>query len=629
MNKQMEKIRILLKMIWYNRKNYILYLICNIFIIAFFQAFLSIGENESFMSADKIDPMISSNIFAPTVLTALFMILFVPYVYEAFLKSRKQEYAILITLGLTQYEVICNMMLECLLISIVSFFLGIVTGSILSVFFFFYLHNVIGLLSMTWTLHLGAYIVVGKVYALVVIIILLLNIVRFLHAEILELFNARYKEEKEKRGSNIFLLLGILLIIVAVIVMLYAYNFEKTYIWFISIGIIITGLGIMLANFDCIFTKIQSVKWKISLSLVLQYIKSWRLVSFIASILFISTIFFTAHCGVTYQNFTRNALTYSPYDLFYVQYNDINNMEQKEIRQTLDKYGITITDEKQLGMLRNNFCNIISADDVNKKYGCTYEVEPGYFIQLFQFDMNDGYEHDFQANKQITIGLDNNEKMHLKLQGKSNRILMNSCRSLADMTLIVNEQDFMKIRNNSNDYIYETAVMFNFNQWKDSGNAIQELQENMSRMNGLSMEDQSTYMLSSKIETYCIAKQSSEVLTFLILFVDILFFAAANICLFYKIKSELEEEKHIINKLYRVGITDQELWNILFKKNICYYFISLIIAIFIGIFYSYSVNAIYDYGKIGIICGMCVSGIIIIIQFVLIWRITKFETKKQ
>lgn len=106
MNKQMEKIRILLKMIWYNRKNYILYLVCNIFIIAFFQAFLSIGENESFMSADKIDPMISSNIFAPTVLTALFMILFVPYVYEAFLKSRKQEYAVLITLGVTQYEVI-------------------------------------------------------------------------------------------------------------------------------------------------------------------------------------------------------------------------------------------------------------------------------------------------------------------------------------------------------------------------------------------------------------------------------------------------------------------------------------------------------------------------------------------
>ncbi len=628
MNKQMEKIRILLKMIWYNRKNYILYLVCNIFIIAFFQAFLSIGENESFMSADKIDPMISSNIFAPTVLTALFMILFVPYVYEAFLKSRKQEYAVLITLGVTQYEVICNMLLECLIISIVSFCAGIVTGSVLSVFFFFYLHNVIGLRSMKWTLHLGAYVSVGKVYALVVIIILLLNIVRFLHAEILELFNARYKEEKGKKGSNIFLLLGILLIIVAVIVMLYAYNFEKTYIWFISTGIIITGIGIMLANFDCIFMKIRSVKWKISLSFVLQYIKSWRMVSFIAAILFISAIFFTAHCGVTYQNFTRNALTYSPYDLFYVQYNDINNMEQKEIMQTLDKYDITITEEKRLGLLRNSFCNIISADDVNKKYGCTYEVEPGYFIQLFQFDINDGYEHDFQANKQITIGLGNHEKMHLKLQGKSNKILMNSCRSLADITLIVNEQDFMKIRNHSNDCIYETAVMFNFSQWKDSGNAMQELQEKMSRMNELPMEDQSAYMLSSKIETYSVAKQSSEVLTFLLLFVDILFLVAANICIFYKIKSELKEEKHIIYKLYRVGITDQELWKILFEKNICYYFVSLIIAIFIGVFYSYSVNAIYDYGKIGIICGMGVSGIIMFMQFVVIWEITKFETKR-
>lgn len=85
-------------------------------------------------------------------------------------------------------------------------------------------------------------------------------------------------------------------------------------------------------------------------------------------------------------------------------------MEQKEIMQTLDKYDITITEEKRLGLLRNSFCNIISADDVNKKYGCTYEVEPGYFIQLFQFDINDGYEHDFQANKQITIGLGNHEK---------------------------------------------------------------------------------------------------------------------------------------------------------------------------------------------------------------------------
>lgn len=39
----------------------------------------------------------------------------------------------------------------------------------------------------------------------------------------------------------------------------------------------------------------------------------------------------------------------------------------------------------------------------------------------------------------------------------------------------------------------------------------------MSRMNELPMEDQSAYMLSSKIETYSVAKQSSEVLTFLLL----------------------------------------------------------------------------------------------------------------
>ena len=169
--------------------------------------------------------------------------------------------------------------------------------------------------------------------------------------------------------------------------------------------------------------------------------------------------------------------------------------------------------------------------------------------------------------KKISVKCRDGSELHLELDGQENKILLNSCRSLADKTLIVNEQDYMKIKENSSEYMCETAVMYQFGDWQTSGTAIRELQESMSKQNSLSEEDQYVYTLSSKIESYETAKQSSEVLAFLLFFVDAMFFATANISIFYKVKSELNDEKHIALNLYRVGITDKEFWNILTKKN--------------------------------------------------------------
>ena len=621
----MEKARIFLKMVWFNRKNYLLYLLCNSFTIAFLQAFLSIGQNQSFMFSNKIDPMISSNVFAPTVLTILFMILFIPYTYEAFFKSRKQEYAVLMTLGMTEYEIIGTMMAECLMIGVLSFVCASVLGTLLSVFFFFFLRNVIGLSAMGWEFHIDTYTTSGKMYAVVIAIILLLNIIKLIHAQLLDLFKARYKEERKSKGNTAFLIIGLAVILSAAAIMIYNYDLGSTNVWFLSVGIAFIGLSIVFRNFDCTFYKNRNNKWKISLSLVLQYIKSWRLISFISAFLFIVVIFFSAHCAVTFPSFADTALAYSPYDLFYVRSTQVNTMAKSEMTQIFDKYGVSITEEKTLDFLRNESFNILPSNEVNDKFGCEFKVAPGQFIQLFQYDENDGYEHDLQPVKKISVKCRDGSELHLELEGQENKILLNSCRSLADKTLIVNEQDYMKIKENSSEYMCETAVMYQFGDWQTSGTAIRELQESMSKQNSLSEEDQYVYTLSSKIESYETAQQSSEVLAFLLFFVDAMFFAAANISIFYKVKSELNDEKHIALNLYRVGITDKEFWNILTKKNGCYYLIPVLSAILIGVFYSYSVNSVYEYGKAGLICGLIVSCILLLVQVLIIWKVTKYE----
>lgn len=70
---------------------------------------------------------------------------------------------------------------------------------------------------------------------------------------------------------------------------------------------------------------------------------------------------------------------------------------------------------------------------------------------------------------------------------------------------------------------------------------------------------------------------------------------------------------------------EKELQNILLKKNFFYYFVPFMIGGAFGIFYCYSVNAIYDYGIIGLICGGVIAIIICMMQMFVFWRAIQYE----
>lgn len=87
------------KMLRVNFNRYRLYFFCNLFAVSLFECFASIFTNSSFMDADIVNPLISSNIYFPSILAALFLILFLPVSCQAFFAVRKQEYGILFPWG--------------------------------------------------------------------------------------------------------------------------------------------------------------------------------------------------------------------------------------------------------------------------------------------------------------------------------------------------------------------------------------------------------------------------------------------------------------------------------------------------------------------------------------------------
>ncbi|NBH13103.1 ABC transporter permease [Lachnospiraceae bacterium] len=621
-------LKILFKMIRYNHKSYKLYMYCNTFTMTLLFAFLSICSNDSFMHSYYIDSKISYNILAPAALICLFTILFLPYAYKAFLKGRKQEYSILMTLGMTEREVIANMFLECLTVSSIGCIAGLICGSGLAALFFLFLRYTIGLTTIQWEFHISAYLAALILYTGVIIIILFINILEFIKANLAELMSAKQKEERKKRGTMPRLIIGCGTLFLSFFIMLSVYSSGKTNLSLLSMGTAIIGIALTVSNFDSVMPKNIKRNWKISISFLMQHQKSWKTVTFLSASLFGLLIFFSGLSITLYSNSLSNAMTYSPYDLFYVQDHISNRISSRKLEHILNNNGVSVSSRKKVEMLRNGAFNIISAKELHKKLGTNYQPVEGSYIQLFQEDLNDGYEHSLTPLGTLKIPLKNNQELPLQFQEQKIEILFNPCKSLADITIIVNDKDFQNIKKLAQGFIPQNAIMINLDNWKISGTAIRDLQNSMAELNNFSEEDQYVSSLSSKIQAYTAEKQASEVLTFWIFFVDLMFFAAADIMICFKIKSELKEETRMIFSLYRIGITAKEQWNILLKKNFCYFLPSLLLGIIFGIFYNYNVNNVYHYGHLGWVCAGIVSVIVLILQILITISVTKHECRK-
>lgn len=123
------------KMFKKDAKKYRLFILCNVAAIAVLYSFISIVLNKQFMNSSIVDPMISSNIYAPTFFIVMFAGMFIPYSQSVFMKARQKDYGILLSIGMTENEVRKSVIIENLVLHAVSLVAGLMFGTILSLFF--------------------------------------------------------------------------------------------------------------------------------------------------------------------------------------------------------------------------------------------------------------------------------------------------------------------------------------------------------------------------------------------------------------------------------------------------------------------------------------------------------------
>ena len=564
------------KMLKVGFHKYRLYFLCNLSAAALFCCFAVISTNRTFMNGSIVNSSISNNIYLPFFLSAVFLIFFLPVSCQAFLASRKQEYGVMFSLGMSRKEAFENLLFENVLISVLALAIALVAGTVLSFLFFAVIIYAIDVHGVQWQFCPEAYKLTAVLYTVVVAVSFILNAGRLMLDKIGTLMKAQYRAEK----------IG-------------------------KIGTILCRLAPNYMTFHLV-----------GLSFVRRHKKEWGFRYLLASLMIAISVTLAGICLTLYPAFLQDAKSYSPYDMVYSEIYGMNQVPLQDVIHILEKNGVAVEQIVRLPYIRDDVFNYFPVTEINRDFGCDYQIQEGQFMNLFQYDLEDGYEHNIQPVSAVTISGDRK----LRSVGTDVKILFNQNPTFADKTLIINDSDFAKLRADTPGGA-GIANLFQFQNWEDSYAGVSGVKEYLHENNPLDENEQLYYEISSKVEKYQDAEKSGEFLLFLMAFVIGLIIMAAFLLIHSCIQTEKEENSRAVCSLRLLGMTDKEIVKCLCYKNFLRFIPPAVVGTILSFMPSYYLNESYGMGTNGILAGIVFGVILAIGIFVVIRRYSEKEVK--
>ncbi|GCD10615.1 ABC transporter permease [Clostridium tagluense] len=599
-----------------NIRQYYLYIACEGFSIMIFFLFSTIMTNNDFNDLSKIDSMISSNLYAPSLVLAIFAFVFIVYAHNSFIKFRKKDYALFMVIGMTNNNVRKIMVFENALIAIVSIFSGLILGTIFSEGFYFIIAKIIGNIDLS--INLKSYIYTMIFFVGINMILILKSYISLAHYKIIELLKNGKLADKNVTGNCVFAILGVVLIISSIIIPMLPNKISWKFV-LINILTILIGIYLVTANLDWFILKIlklgknRYINNLLFISNLKYKIGSCKNIIFSITLLVITIIFFISFALTSNEAMSNNAISYNPYDIAYCNVYGKNGISDELLNKVIKSNDVQLTAIKKLEFVDKDRMIIMSNKILNDIVGCDLKVEKGKFISLFQTDINDGYSHNDVEIKNYDI----NGKTYYS-QEKLVKILFNSSPVIRyRYCLIFNNDDYNNIKSKvkvNNDDI-GTINLMNFSDWTKTGKITSELNKQLEMYNKNTREffgksaDKYNFKTGSKIDDYILANRSGTFLLFLFCFIFILFFVASNLMIHFKILTEFQGEKIKYKKLNKMGITEKELSNNILKELRIIFLLPCVFGIAIGMycvclkFLSAGINTSYGV-KYSILAGI-------------------------
>ncbi|QOR35870.1 ABC transporter permease [Clostridium sp. 'deep sea'] len=589
---------ITLKMFKTDAKKYKLFILCNLCAIAILYSFTSIYVNKQFMNSSIVNPMISSNIYAPTMLVFFFTGIFITYSQSVFIKSRQKDYGILLSIGMTENEVLKSVLLENITMILLALGSGLILGTGLSLLFFSFIKYLLGFSVINITISIVSYKIIIIYVLSVFIFSIILNVIFMCKRTILDKIKYTEKAEKSSCNSIILAVLGLLFTVASIVIMIVLYQKDSNY-WFLSLLTCVLGSVLIFYNGEAIIKKFQKKNNKKYLKNIFlfsdlkYYYGKNKKIYLTTTWLFFVILFLFSFSLYSYPSLTSNAITYHPYHMTYAGIdNDMQALAKNEIENIALHYGNKITAYDSVKFMRNNTFTIFDVNDINTIFNESYCIDSNTCLFVFPYDINDGYDHNTNQSMSTLRIKTNTTKKEFNITNTIVKPFFGHVNCISSYIILVNSEDYNWISKNGVDYYIKGRLqLYNFEYWRNSQNIINDVWNKLLIKNNIN-EDDNFFKISSLINAYKIALKSSNFLLFIVIYVCLLIYLSTVIMIYFKVEMEYEDDKKKYFSLYRLGITNKEINKMVSQKIKTIFSISFIYAIIINIGYSYLMSSL-------------------------------------
>ena len=541
---------IALKMMRENYQQYLLYMSCNAFAIFFVFLFFSIYYNETIVQM-KESHSFDTVLTIPAVGLIIFMFFFIQYAHQMFIKKRKQEFGVLLAIGMTPKNIIRLLITENLLVAAVALMLGLIFGGVFSKLFFYAFTYFSPLTPELFHLSFQMFGYTAIVYLILFCFTIGISIYQIQTQSSITMMESKLVIDEAKTTHGSFGIVGVVLIIFSILGLILTYRSHSELLFFWAV---LTFIGLYLFLANIVHTLIYLIKGIPTLyyrfillfsSLEQKQKKLTSILTLTSVMIMITTLYCTITLTIAKEEYDR-MVAWNPSDVAFIsEKGDITEQQlasiigdATKVKQVKVVPYLELKKEDYDGWVY--YTNILAQSNYERIIEDSYAFQNHECIVFINY--SDNSYHDQYSRCEILSNSYEVETTHV-----SNPITHIS-NSIVHM--VVTNEVWEQLKADI-DLRYQYHVFVE--DWEQSLPAVERLLNSHSE---LQFELDS---FTSKVEQSNRMTKENSILFYLLTFLSILFYFGAFVLLYLNLLADIDVERAKFQKLFKIGITKKEL----------------------------------------------------------------------
>lgn len=537
------------------------------------------------------------------------------YASRFLIKKRNKEFGVYMTLGMSKRKISILLLLETFFIGLISTVIGLVLGIVLSQVTSIFIANMFeaDMTKFAFNFSKSATIKTCLYFGIIYFIVMVFNTIIVGKNKLIDLLQASKKQEKIKLKNSI---ICILLFIVSIVLLSTAYylvtvkadELLKYDISILLVPILLGILGTVLFFYSVagmilkILSKCHNLYSKYLNTFVFKQISS-KVNTMVVSISIICLMLFVTLCllssAFTVKNFYNNSInTYAPVDfeliasykggikenelINIIKSDEIIENNTKDILNFDDYYDDNLNYGSSLGKLEkkireqyphvryDNLVEIVSESDYNK-LAKLFNLK-SINIEVDEYTIVSNYETDIYKSVMESGSIINIFEKNLKPHGSVVQGFLGISGNPSNMGFFVIDDSIVKKENK-----YKQFLIGNYTTDDEE---IVDLLENR-----IAEYKSDVYITKdTKIDIKEGAAGLSAIVTFIGLYLGIIFLISSSAILALKELSDCIEDKNKYRILRQIGADENDINKALFKQTLIFFMLPLSLAIVHTIF---------------------------------------------